>query len=142
MHTSPAAPCAPVDVRLRLAALWGSTLACYLYADYFGLYVPGKLAAMQAGQFGPLGAVSQGTLLGAAVLMIVPSLMMAASVLLPWGVGRWVHGAVGVAYSLLLALIAMTSDWWFYRLFAGIECVLTAGIALLAWRTRGSGVRP
>lgn len=124
----------PIDTRLRVAALWASTLACYLYADYFELYVPGKLAAMQAGSFGPLGAVNETTLLVAGVLMVVPSLMVAASVLLPLRAGRWANGVVALAYTLLLALIAATSEWQFYRLYAVVECALTATIVWLAWR--------
>ena len=37
---------APVPVRLKLAALWTSAMFCYLYADYFGLFIPGTLEGM------------------------------------------------------------------------------------------------
>ena len=33
--------------KVKLAALWASTMFCYVYGDYFGLYLPGKLAAKQ-----------------------------------------------------------------------------------------------
>ena len=29
---------------LKLSALWASLMFCYVYGDYLGLYVPGKLA--------------------------------------------------------------------------------------------------
>jgi hypothetical protein len=32
-----------VHVRLKLSSLWAALMFCYLYGDYFGLYVPGKL---------------------------------------------------------------------------------------------------
>lgn len=130
---------APLDTRLQLAALWTSTLACYVYGDYFELYVPGKLAAIQAGQMGPLGAATQTVLLGVAVLMLIPSLMVAGSVLLPPRVGRWANVGVGLAYTALMALIAAAPVWHFYRLFAVVECLLTATIVVLAWRWRGGG---
>lgn len=45
---APRAKLAPatVNVRIRLSALWTATLLCYLYGDYFELYVPGRLSGM------------------------------------------------------------------------------------------------
>jgi len=34
-------------------------MSCFIYADYFELYVPGKLQGMLAGRMEPLGAVTQ-----------------------------------------------------------------------------------
>ena len=124
----------PIDVKLKLAALWASTMACYIYCDYFELYVPGKLESMLAGTMGPLGAVTQGVLLGTALLMAVPSLMIALSVLLPATANRWLNLVVGALYTALLALLAITAGWHFYKLFAAIEAVLTASVVMLAWR--------
>jgi hypothetical protein len=127
---------APVDIRLRLAALWASTMACYIYCDYFELYVPGKLESMLAGTMGPLGAVTQGVLLGTAALMAVPSLMIAGSVLLPARPNRILNLAVGAVYTALLALLAVSAEWRFYAFFAAIEAMLTATVVWLAWRWR------
>ncbi len=44
-----------IHVRLKMSALWSSVMFCYIYADYFGLYVPGSLQRMLAGKMGPLG---------------------------------------------------------------------------------------
>ena len=41
---------------MKLSALWASTMFCYIYCDYFELYVPGKLDGMLQGKIGPLGA--------------------------------------------------------------------------------------
>jgi hypothetical protein len=129
----------PIDVKLKLSALWAATMACYIYCDYFELYVPGNLESMLAGTMGPLGAVTQGVLLGTAVLMAVPSLMIAGSVLLPARPNRVANLIVGGFYTVLLALLAATVEWHFYRLFAGLEAALTATIVVLAWRwPRGS----
>jgi len=37
---------ARVNTKTTLAALWASTTFCYIYGDYFELYIPGKLEAM------------------------------------------------------------------------------------------------
>ena len=35
-----------IPVRAKLSALWAALMFCYVYGDYFGLYVPGKLSGM------------------------------------------------------------------------------------------------
>lgn len=114
----------PVDTRVKLAALWTSTMFCYIYCDYFELYVPGKLDEMLRGAMGPLGAISQGILVGTSLLMAVPSLMIALSVFLPARVNRTLNITIGAFYAMLLALLAYTSNWYFYKFFAGVEAVL------------------
>lgn len=78
---------APASTRIRLAVLWASLTFCYLYGDYFGLYRPGKLQGMLEGG-GPVGPTSQASLLFVALLLMVPGLMVALSVLLPHAVAR------------------------------------------------------
>lgn len=39
-----------ISARLKLAALWTSVMFCYVYGDYFELYVPGKLQDMLNGE--------------------------------------------------------------------------------------------
>src|SRR3546814_20279114 len=55
-----------VPTPLKLSAAWAATVLCYIYCDYFELYVPGKIQHMLDGA-GPFGTVSQWTLLGAGV---------------------------------------------------------------------------
>lgn len=134
---------APVPPKLKLAALWASTMSCYIYCDYFQLYVPGKLAGMQAGQMGPLGPVTQQVLLGTAVLMAIPSLMIFLAVALPARANRAVNVVVGTLYTLLLGLICFSSSWHFYRFFAGLEAALTALVVWTAWRwPKAEGATP
>ena len=125
---------APVNTRVKLAALWTSTMFCYIYCDYFELYVPGKLEGMRRGGIGPLGAVSQGVLVGTSLLMAVPSLMIALAVILPARATRIINVLVGAFYALLLAGLAYTAQWHFYKLFAGIEAALAAAVVNTAWR--------
>src|SRR5690606_668459 len=64
-----------VHVKLKLSALWAALMFCYVYGDYFGLYVPGKLKGMLEGD-GPIGPVSQGTLVATSILLALPGLMV------------------------------------------------------------------
>jgi hypothetical protein len=45
---------------------------CYIYADYFGRYVPGAMQAMLKVKMGPLGTTTQGVLIATSVMMAVP----------------------------------------------------------------------
>lgn len=122
-----------VPVRYKLAALWTCVMFCYVYGDYFELYVPGKLQDMLNGEMA-LGAVTQGLLVGTAVLMVVPSLMILLSLLLPAPACRWVNVGVGLFYAAIMLLILFNGAWAFYMLFATIEIFLTLLAVWFAWR--------
>jgi len=124
---------APVPVRIKLAALWTSVMLCYMYCDYFELYVPGKLQSMLDGRMGPLGAVTQGVLVGTAVMMIIPSLMVFLSVALSARASRALNIVLGVLYSVIM-MFAIRGTWTFYRLFGVVEIALTLLVVWYAWR--------
>lgn len=122
----------PVPPRLQLSALWASVLFLYLYGDYFELYTPGKLSAMLAGRMA-LGVASPGALLGMAALMAVPSLLVAATLLLPVRLVRWINLGLGLLYTGIM-LLAIQDSWPFYQLLGVVEMGLTSLIAWTAWR--------
>lgn len=123
---------ATVNVRVKLALLWAVTMFCYVYGDYFELYVPGKLQEMIGGQLA-FGPATQGALVGTSILLIVPALMVVLSAMLSPRVCRAVNIALGVFYALVMA-VAMQGAWYFYKLFGVVEIVLTLSIAWQAWR--------
>ena len=120
-----------INVKIRLSALWASVMFCYIYADYFGLYIPGALQRMLAGQMGPLGPTTQGVLLGTAVMMAIPSVMIYLSVGLQSKLNRWLNIVFGVIYTAII-LITMW-DWIFSMFFGVIEVAITALIVWSAW---------
>jgi hypothetical protein len=120
-----------VHVKLKISALWASVMFCYIYADYFGLYVPGKLQGMLEGKMAPLGPTTQGVLIGTSVMMAIPSVMIFLSLALKANVSRWVNIIFGVIYTLII-LITMW-DWVFYIFWGVIELILTSLIVWYAW---------
>ncbi len=124
----------PIPTKLQLSALWAATMFCYIYCDYFELYTPGKLESMLHGDMGPMGAVTQGVLIGLSSMMAVPSLMVFLCVALPARYNKVLNIVVGACFTLLMALLTYSADWYFYQLFAGIETVLTALVVWYAWR--------
>ena len=65
-----------IDVKLKLAALWIVLMFCYTYADILGFYAPGNLEELISGEIAGI-QMTQELLLGSALLMVVPSIMMA-----------------------------------------------------------------
>ena len=129
-HRAPLAD-PPLPQRLKLSALWASLTFCYLYGDYFGLYKPGKLQHMLDGA-GPMGPTSQGSLLFVALLLAVPGLMVALSLVVPLRALRPLAIGLALFFAIFVAL-TVPGTWWFYVAYSGIEIALCAAIAWLAW---------
>jgi hypothetical protein len=122
-----------VPTRYKLSAMWASVMFCYIYADYFELYVPGKLQGMLAGSMAPLGPVTQGVLVGTGAMLALPSLMILLSILLAPRACRWLNIVVGVVYTAIQLLVISGSGWAFYIAFGILETLLTALAAWTAW---------
>lgn len=123
-----------INVKLKLSALWTAVMFCYIYGDYFSLYVPKKIGSFISGETmldTPL------KLFAASILMAIPSLMIFLSVALKPEAGRWLNILFGVIFSAIMMLIAITSiaPWWtFYVFLAIVETCLTLLIVWYAWR--------
>ena len=123
---------APVPTRFKLSALWASVMFCYVYGDFFSLFKPGRLAAMEAGQTGA-GPATQGALLAFAAMMSIPALMVFLSLVLKASLCRWANIVAGALFTLLMISI-IPGTWAFYEYLGMVEAALTALIAWLAWR--------
>lgn len=123
----------PVPVKVKLSALWTAVMFCYVYGDYFGLYVPGQLQDMLAGKMGPLGPTTQGVLLGTSIMLAIPGVMVFLPLALKPAVSRWTNIAMGVLYTLIM-LATMPGAWTFYIFFGVVEVILTALVVWYAWR--------
>ena len=121
-----------IHVKMKISALWISVMFCYIYADYFGLYVPGTLQKMLQGKMGPLGPTTQGVLVGTSVMMAIPSVMIFLSVALRPTLNRWLNIVFGVLYTIII-LLTMWS-WVFYIFFGVIEITLTGFVVWYAWK--------
>ena len=126
----------PVPIRLRLSALWTALMLCYMYCDYFHLFVPGHIEALIQGK-SVGGPISPAKLLAFAVMMSIPALMVALSLILPSRWSRMLNIAFGILYTLIMIAVASMSigEWYiFYLYFAAIEIALSVTITILAWR--------
>ncbi|MEL6194298.1 MAG: DUF6326 family protein [Bacteroidota bacterium] len=123
----------PINIRLKLAALWTSVMFCYIYGDYFELYAPGKVEDLMNG-IGMLDTPMK--LFAASVMLAIPALMISLSIFLKPAISRWLNIIFGVFFTAIMLLIAAGSltPWYtFYVFLALVESVLTATIVWQAW---------
>lgn len=124
-----------IPVQIKLSALWAALMFLYIYADHLSLYKPGQIAEMMAGRMGPL-PVTQGTLLSAAVLVLIPAVMVFLSPALQPRIGRWVNIILGVLYTAVNFSNLVGETWVFYILLGLVELALTVAIVRYARRWR------
>lgn len=122
-----------VSIRIKLTLLWSSIVFCFIYGDYFELYAPNKLASMLDGKIGPLGAVTQGKLLGTSVMMAIPSMMVALPALLKAKLSKWLNIIVALFFTAI-TIIVIQGSWHFYILFGVIEIILLLSVVWHAFK--------
>lgn len=123
-----------INIKIRLSALWAGVTLCYLYCDYFELYVPKKIEGIINGQ-NLLDSPTK--LFAAAVLLAIPASMVFLSILLKPIVSKWLNIIVGMLFTVMMVLIAFTySEVWytFYLFYAILESLITAMIVWYAWK--------
>lgn len=123
-----------VDTKLILAALWTSLVFCYLYGDYFELYTPDKVTSLTTGD-NNLDTPTK--LFAASVVLASPSIMVPLSVIMRSSVSRILNITLGIAFSVMTMLIAVSSltAWYsFYAFLAVIETLIALTIVGYAWK--------
>lgn len=123
-----------MNVKLKLSAFWTSVMFCYIYGDYFELYVPKKVEGLISGA-NMLDSPTK--LFLASVLLAIPALMIFLSILLKPVINRWLNIIFGILYTSMMILIAITSisPWYtFYVFLAILESLITFLIVWYAWK--------
>ena len=122
-----------VNVRLKLASLWTAVMFCYIYGDYFELYVPGKTQGLLNGQ-NMLDSPTK--LFMATFILAIPAIMIFLSVMLKAKWVKWLTIGIGIFFTLftLLVGISSVSEWRaFYVFLSSLESIITAIIVYQAW---------
>ena len=125
-----------INIKLRLSALWVAMMLLYVYADLLSLFRPGQIEEMIAGKMGPFPA-TQGSLIVASILMIIPAVMVFLSLALKPKVNRWVNIIFGALYTFVNISNLIGETWAYYIFFGIAEIVLTFAIAWHAARWPG-----
>jgi hypothetical protein len=131
-----------INIKIKLSALWTSLMFCYIYGDYFELYVPNKVKGLIDGNN---MLDSPFKLFLATLLLVVPALMIFLSLILLPGINRILNIILGIVFTTIMVLIGLTSltSWLtFYAFLAAIESVITLTIIFQAWNWPKTTNRP
>ena len=124
-----------INVKIKLSALWVAVTFLFIYVDYFGLFKPGLIENVIAGEVAGR-QVSQVFLLAGMALMTIPSLMIFLSLTLKAKANRWANIILGIVYTgvILITLLMPGPSAYYYIFFGIVEIVLTALIVWYAWK--------
>lgn len=123
-----------VNTRIKLVALWTAVMFCYVYGDYFALYIPGQAEELVSGDTLLNSPIK---VFAASVLMALPPLVIIALVLANAQVARWLNIIFGFMFTAIMILIAVTSipitpEISAYVFYALLESAMTIAIIWLA----------
>ena len=122
-----------LNTKIKLAALWTSLMILYIYADIFSLYRPGHLGHIEEGLMGPLQA-NQTNLAVAGLLMAIPALMIAFSVIFKAKTSKIVNILVSILY-ILVNIGNLIGETWVYYIFYGVlEIAINMYIVYIAFK--------
>jgi Family of unknown function (DUF6326) len=120
-----------INPRIKIAALWASMMFVFVCVDLFGLLRSDVRADIEAGKIAAF-SIGQGYLLGVTIYVVVPSLMLFLSLVLPVRVMRMTNIVLAVFYAVTVAGSAI-GEWNYFILGSLTEAALLAGIAYYAW---------
>ena len=123
-----------VNVKIKLAGLWVTLMFFYLYRDVLGFMEPGHIEDLLAGELAGI-QMTQALLLGSAVLMAIPSLMVFLSLVLKAKANRWTNIIIGIAHMVLLGGTFFGGKISaLYIFYATVEFLLMVLIVWHAWK--------
>jgi hypothetical protein len=121
----------PVNVRVKISALWASMLFVFAYVDLFSLYRADVRADIAAGELGGF-TIGQSFLLGTTAYVVIPALMVFGALVLRPRINRTLNIALSVLCALTIVGGAI-GEWSYYLLGSAVEVVLLAAVAYYAW---------
>ncbi|MFC1481706.1 DUF6326 family protein [Candidatus Neomarinimicrobiota bacterium] len=132
-----------MDPKVFLSTLWIFVMFNYLYCDVMGLMDPVILNQMLAGDLGFV-KITEGFLLGAAVLMEIPIAMVLLSRILNYSANRWANIIAGTIKTVVMIMSMFVGDGptLYYLFFGTIEMACTAYIVWYAWNWHEQAGQP
>ena len=121
----------PVNVRVKISALWASMLFVFAYVDLFSLYRADIRADIAAGELGGF-TIGQSFLLGTTAYVVIPALMVFGALVLRPRINRIVNIGLSAVYALTMVGGAI-GELSYYVLGSAVEVVLLAAVAYYAW---------
>ena len=124
----------PVNVRIKISALWTSMLFVFAYVDLFSLYRPDVRADLEAGRLFAFD-VSQTFLFFTTLYILLPSLMIYLTLVMPRGINRLLNVALAAVYAVTIVGSAV-GEWAYFVLGGAAELALLGAVVYHAWTWR------
>lgn len=123
-----------MNTKDKLSAFWLFATLNYLYCDVVTVMDPSKLNQFVSGSVNGF-QISQGFLLGAAILVEIPIAMVLLSKILQYKVNRWANIIAGIVMTVVQFFTLFgSSPTNYYLFFSIIEIFTTLFILFYAWR--------
>lgn len=123
-----------LDEKIVLSGLWSSMLLVFAYVDIFGFWRRDVIKGALIGVVPDTGLIiDQAFLALATVYVLVPSLMVVASLLIPAKVNRVTNIIVSLLYLVSIVVTVLGERWIYYILGSVVEMVLLVAIVYVAW---------
>jgi len=121
-----------VDTRILLMVLWVFFTVNFMYADTLSALEPGVLAMEMSGYVADgTVKITDGFLLGTAVMFEIPFLMIVLSRVLKYGINRWANIIAAVLFiAAQISSLFMGAPSPAYLFFSTVEI---AGLLLIVW---------
>jgi hypothetical protein len=117
------------ETRIQLSALWVCLMLTYLLGDvlriFSGDFVAGEVSGMQ---------ISQGLLLGIAVLMLIPIVMVCLSLTLKHALNRWANIILPAFFFVFNAIGLPTYPSLYDQFLIVVGLVFNVLTVWIAWR--------
>ncbi len=126
----------PISNRIKISSLWASVLFIFAYVDIFSLY---RLDVAQGILDGKVFVfdVSQTFLALTTVYIIIPSLMVFLTLVMPPRLNRWANIVVALLYVVTIVGSCIGETWIYFLLGSAVEVLLLLVLVRFAWKMPG-----
>jgi hypothetical protein len=131
---------AKISTKVKISALWVAILFIFAYVDIFMFFKPGVIAGVQAGKVF-IFQITQTFVFLTTLYVVIPSLMVFLSLVLPPKVNRLTNIIVAIFYLVTILGSCIGETWVFYLFGSLVESILLGVIIWYAvkWPKQNEG---
>ena len=123
-----------INVKIKLAALWVALMFLYIFADITSFFRSETIEQIIAGEVEGI-QITPTLLLGTAILMSIPGIMVLLSLVLKAKVNRWVNIIVSILHiGLAINFMLMPGGWAYSYIYSIGQIVFLLLIVWSAWK--------
>lgn len=122
---------ASIDVRIKISALWVAMLFIFAYVDLFTLYRPDVRADLDDNRLFVFD-ISQTFLAFVTLYIIIPSLMVYLSLVMPRSINRAANLIAACIYAVTIIGSAI-GEWTYFVMGSIVEVLLLVAVTYHAW---------